>query len=719
MKIENLNYILENDSIAELFGRQNFSTKESAILELVKNSFDANSSTCKIIFDSNKLSILDDGEGMDANDIRNYWMHIGKSDKGYKKNDRVLAGSKGVGRFALARLGNAITMVSKKENDGGGIEWETNWESNELRSEIEVAETKGTKIYISQLRDRWTEKTKNDLIEFLNRVTNSRKTKVLVKTTPESEYKEITPIFLKEIKLGDSCVSKFTLKYDANSMKLEVTIDSDEFSDKVIELGISEYNTKKYFLEIDMAKEFSPDIEKGDVSAEELKEIGNFEASFYFSLSNTTKDDVERFMYKHDRLLHRINEGIVLYRNDFSISSLEGRKDWLELGARSRRSPAAASHPTGQWRIRANQLSGFVFIDKKENDKLVDLANRQGLDENDYYDYFKKIIEKGIETFEDYRQKIIRDIVNFQDAHSPKIDSPKPLLTDFLKRPNKISKYDEKELEQLTSEITAVKKNSEESERKRVESEENYRYDARILNLLATQGLKAESTAHELRADRSTIGNNYNLIVNALKSLGYWESLNSKENKKFEFRNVPALLEKSEKVNAKLRVFLDSMLDQIEKKRFNEIIPSLEQYFDSLKKKWENDYTWVKISITNSGNSDKFSLTTDILDVILENLILNSIQQNEDKEKLNIIIDYGVNFDNEMLFSYCDDGKGLSEKYSEDPFKILKVHESTRDSGHGLGMWLLNKSVDSQKGKITAIYNNSGFHIDFNLRGDK
>lgn len=246
---------------------------------------------------------------------------------------------------------------------------------------------------------------------------------------------------------------------------------------------------------------------------------------------------------------------------------LKEKKDWLDLGARARKSPAAASHPTGQWRVRTNQLSGFVFIDKKENNQLVDLANRQGLDENDYYNYFRKIIDKGIATFEDYRQKIIRDIARFQDEHSLKEKEPKPLLSDFLKKPEKVKKYDGKKLEQFASEVASVKKDSEESERKRVESEENYRYDTRILNLLATQGLKAESAAHELRADRSTIGVNYELIVQALKDLGYWEDLNSEENKRYEYLNVPALLEKNKKVNAKLLVFLDSMLDQVEKKK--------------------------------------------------------------------------------------------------------------------------------------------------------
>ena len=102
-------------------GVQNFSTDEAAILELVKNAYDANALSLKIIFQDNELRLIDTGIGMDASDIKTHWMHIGKSDKKYEiidrnKRKRVQAGSKGVGRFALSRLGYSICMKSKKIN---------------------------------------------------------------------------------------------------------------------------------------------------------------------------------------------------------------------------------------------------------------------------------------------------------------------------------------------------------------------------------------------------------------------------------------------------------------------------------------------------------------------------------------------------------------------------------------------------------------------------
>ena len=82
--VERLSYVVEDSTLAEILGKQNFSTDESAVLELVKNAFDAGSQTLKIIFTNHLLTIEDNGVGMDYNDIKSYWMHVGKSNKSNK-----------------------------------------------------------------------------------------------------------------------------------------------------------------------------------------------------------------------------------------------------------------------------------------------------------------------------------------------------------------------------------------------------------------------------------------------------------------------------------------------------------------------------------------------------------------------------------------------------------------------------------------------------------
>ena len=129
--METLKYIVEDKTIAYLLGVNNFTNAESAILELIKNAYDANALEVTMTFTKDNLIISDNGLGMDSDDIYKNWMHVGKSEKKYETLDinnkkRILAGSKGIGRFALARLGEKVKVYSKK-NNCKGIVWETDW----------------------------------------------------------------------------------------------------------------------------------------------------------------------------------------------------------------------------------------------------------------------------------------------------------------------------------------------------------------------------------------------------------------------------------------------------------------------------------------------------------------------------------------------------------------------------------------------------------------
>ena len=155
--MEKLKYVIEDDKIVELFGVQNFTNKESAILELVKNAYDAGASNLNIKFENNSIILIDDGCGMTYDTLKYRWTKIGNSTKEYEFLDenneiRIYSGSKGIGRFALARLGGDIEIISKSVNERGA-KWKTDWSETTL--EYIDYDEKGTKITISQLRDKW------------------------------------------------------------------------------------------------------------------------------------------------------------------------------------------------------------------------------------------------------------------------------------------------------------------------------------------------------------------------------------------------------------------------------------------------------------------------------------------------------------------------------------------------------------------------------------
>ncbi len=715
--MERLKYIVEDSTIAELLGVQNFTNKESAILELVKNAYDAQANNVSITFSDRSIVIIDDGIGMSKSTICENWMHVGKSDKGYslsgtEDNDgRVLAGSKGVGRFALARLGASVNVYSSKKGEIP-VKWTTDW-SESILDDLTNEENLplGTRIEISALRDRWTEKSIKNLINYLSITCNDDR--MQIKIYPNFG-KDVSYIF-KKPQIGKNFVTQIGLFYDASELKLYYTIKSDEFSNLAKNycrsLDLQYFSNDVSILE-ELAGNTEIDSSDGELYSM-LKELGNFSAELYFSLKTPTKQDVERFCYNYSALPDRYDEGVVLYRNAFSIASFDGEKDWLGLNQRSRKSPAAATHPTGAWRGRANQLSGKVEIDKKENYQLRDLANRQGLEENEYFKLFVKIITIGIAAFERYRQAIIRSI---DKKNAPKPSPTTPMIDQILRGRNKEIHLTSNETKALAQEISVVKAESKSFQDEKESTEKKYRYDVRILNVLATTGLKASSIAHELKNDRNSVSVNYQYIVEALKEYGFWEDLCSQEYTEYSYKNVPQLLSRNRAINQKIVAFMDTMLDEIEKKNFSPRSLSINSIMENIKANWMRDYASLLINL-NVDESVYFETSEDIFTAIFDNLILNSWQQN--KASSQIVISISIHKIGGLLkIVYEDSGVGLPPKYINDPMRILEVHESSRENGHGLGMWIVHNTIRMTGGDVISIDGHNGFHFNFEL-GEK
>ena len=440
---------------------------------------------------------------------------------------------------------------------------------------------------------------------------------------------------------------------------------------------------------------------------EKLIGLGSFSSVFYFNFDASSKDK-DDFLYKYTQTQENVRGGIVLYRNSFTISSFDGKKDWLGLGKRSRRSPAAASHPTGAWRVKTNQLSGYVDIDKSINNQLKDLANRQGIEENDYFQLFVEIITFGIQVFERYRQGIIRDI----NKKNKSTELPKStVLDEVLKSPSKFKSLNDSEIKSLAEELKNIKESEEKLSRTKDQDEKRYKYDIRILNVLATNGLKASSMAHDLNNDKSSINSWYVYTVEALKKYGMWDDLNLPERREKTYLDVPLMLEKASKVSNKISSFINSMLDKIEKSKFDVDWLDVAVVLNQIAESWMTDYSWVFINLSFKESIVSL-LSYDSLQVIFDNLILNSIQQNENVNKLNIMINAEVKGE-KLFFSYNDDGVGLAKKYENDPSRILEVHETTRTNGHGLGMWIVRNTIMMFNGDISKINGKNGFHFDF------
>lgn len=132
--MENLHF-KTNVQIKSIIGKDLINDDNIAILELVKNSFDADAKRVDISFcnlksnddkenesfseNTSRLFIRDDGTGMDLTDIKDKWLNIAYSEKKVRSRqfNRMMAGAKGVGRFSCDRLGQFLRLYAKKNGE--------------------------------------------------------------------------------------------------------------------------------------------------------------------------------------------------------------------------------------------------------------------------------------------------------------------------------------------------------------------------------------------------------------------------------------------------------------------------------------------------------------------------------------------------------------------------------------------------------------------------
>lgn len=207
-----------NVLLKSIIGKDLINDDNIAILELVKNSFDAGSPIVNVVFNNlksnddnqnktygkntSKIIIQDFGKGMNGKDIENKWLNIAYSEKKNKKeeNNRILAGNKGVGRFSCDRLGQFLDIYTKTKSDKSFFHLKINWNDFETekrkdlnekqKEELEIQKIKvtlseisennfesisgfkpfkeGVVLEISKLRTQWAIKEKKKNLEFWN-----------------------------------------------------------------------------------------------------------------------------------------------------------------------------------------------------------------------------------------------------------------------------------------------------------------------------------------------------------------------------------------------------------------------------------------------------------------------------------------------------------------------------------------------------------------------
>ncbi len=188
--------------IIRTIGDQLISGPEAALIELVKNAYDADSPSVLIRMapalpknEGGTISVIDLGHGMSSHHILNNWLEPATDEKAKRRispGGRVMLGAKGIGRFAASRLGRHTKLETVYEHNGAKqlttvtVDWEWFDSAKYLdQVDIPVYEQKlstnssrhsGVELTIWQLRDEWTKRRLEILIRELRRLASPAET---------------------------------------------------------------------------------------------------------------------------------------------------------------------------------------------------------------------------------------------------------------------------------------------------------------------------------------------------------------------------------------------------------------------------------------------------------------------------------------------------------------------------------------------------------------
>ena len=184
--------------LKNILGRDLITSPDIAILELVKNSYDAHASKVEITFDEDYLEIADNGKGMSKDDLINKWLFVaysaksdGTEDVTYRdKITRHYAGAKGIGRLSCDRLARYLVLTTRSEEENNTEVLNVDWqvfednkktefdtidiphETTEIIPSFPNASKTGTSLQFRELHDIWTREDIKRLRKSLEKMIN-------------------------------------------------------------------------------------------------------------------------------------------------------------------------------------------------------------------------------------------------------------------------------------------------------------------------------------------------------------------------------------------------------------------------------------------------------------------------------------------------------------------------------------------------------------------
>lgn len=418
-----------------------------ALLELVKNSYDAGATKCVVDFNFDifgsliEISISDNGSGMSLDTIENIWLVIGTDNKKNKLishyQGRLPLGEKGIGRLGVHKLGNDIKLYSKHSDENEvyvSIDWSKLAESKDIDDfKIDYGYSSdshflnkqtGTKIIVRNLKGEWNRRKLRSVFRDLTTLNSpftekSDSFEVLVSSNnnvfsglPNLEAIKNAGLYYGHCTLEGSIITEFSYEFKPwnvlDKIKSRSLTALDEYEKVLIHNVEVETETGKV-----VKREKRLDLNEYNIGRVQFDVIMYEKDSSVFSLLNIEKKGLNDYLKE--------NSGIRVYRDNMRVFDYgEPGNDWLSIDKR-RLSRSGGS-------ISNSLLLGSVMLDRISSYGLREKTNREGFIEDEAYFAFVDAISYVMDLFIQQRNQ---DRMNLMSIYKTGKNVTEPVIGDL------------------------------------------------------------------------------------------------------------------------------------------------------------------------------------------------------------------------------------------------------------------------------------------------
>ena len=732
-----------------MLGEQLIKNEQIALAELIKNAYDADADWVKISFvnfdyneeteeikkrKDSKIIIEDNGCGMDLDIIKKSWMDPatpnkrtkdGEESKTTPKKHRIIQGEKGIGRFAVLKLGRNIKIITRPEKQS--TEFVIDYNFSKYDDDFLTQNGKEKELYIDNLKIPVTEQVPKIIISrevivnsHVFKDDNDHGTRIEIQDLKgewsldmirdvNSESQKLESIFEQitnrnneqRIEIGFVCnderltYSKETIDTISllmqNSSVLKIT--DGYYNEKASEFsymlnGVA-YKLPLTDVQISGLKLFRDQFVIGeDLFGKTLlrnSSCGDFKFNF-FVFDFAADNGSPYYLDKKEKKIIREHR-IYLYRDHIRVAPYgDADDDWLEID--KRRGVGRA----GDY-LSNDQVIGFVDITKQGNPLLKDKTNREGL------------IEKGNST-KDFKT-LLHCFLLFVRQHP---------YRQYQERVNQQKEQQLKRLQVVASKFDELKNYFSENTQAMAiyndlvnsyKAEQKYYIDG--LNKtedLAAVGLSVETASHDMSM---MLNKGVEAVDNLIKDIE--GGVLTDEQIENELHSIRGMFSFVKDRMRDIQLLFKSSKQRRRPIRINDLLEKVEKIYKRTLLREHIDYSVNKI-----GSPIIASCTDAVVLQLLINLFDNSVYWLTSPDVVDRKIVITLDGENKQLI-FSDNGPGIRE--DDKPF-IFEAFYSGKEDGRGLGLYIARQLLQRMGYSISLaelssekILNGANFVINF------